>query len=98
MKNLFLAAFQFVLFYALFGLGSLLLPLIHISFITTFANGTRGFQWTGLLLSFALAMLVLVIEAVRGRISKAGPWTAAAFVLSTLVGLWQSFGFKSVGH
>jgi hypothetical protein len=98
MKNLLFAVLQFVLFYALFGLGSLVLPLIHISLVTTFANGTRGFQCAGLLLSLAAAILILAIEAMRGRIMKAGPWTAAAFVFSTLVGLWQSFGFKSVAH
>lgn len=98
MKNVLFAVLQFLLFLALFAAGNFL-PLFHISFITTFANGTRGFQWAGVLLSLLAAIAILVIEAMRGRIQKAGPWTSAAFVLAVLFGLlkWQ-LGLISPGQ
>ena len=98
MKNVLLAALQFVLFLALFAAGNIL-PVFHVSWITTFANGTRGFQWIGLLLSLAAAVLIFVAEASRGRISKAGPWTSAAFLVAILFGLlkWQ-LGLTSIGR
>jgi len=91
MKNVVFAVLQFALFFALFASGNVL-PLFHISWITTFADGSRGFQWVGLLLSLGVAILILAIETVRGRIQKAGPWTSAAFVLSTLLGLGLHLG------
>ena len=98
MKNLFFAAFQFVLFFIAF-LAFSLFPPLHIERVVSHtATVTRTFIWDGLLISFALAVLVLVIEAMRGRIRKAGPCTAAFRSLSTLIGLWQSFGFKTVGR
>ncbi|HWB32847.1 MAG TPA: hypothetical protein VG714_06720 [Acidobacteriaceae bacterium] len=98
MKNLIFCVLQFILFFVVFGAFSLF-PPIHIQqVISTTANDTRSFIWDGLILSLLLAIVILVIEAVRGRIRKAGPWTTAAFVLSTIVGLVMSFGFKTVGH
>jgi hypothetical protein len=93
MKNLLFAVLQFILFFVVFGAFSFF-PLFHFERVMgTTADGTRIFIWDGLLLSFALSVLVLVIEAVRGRIQRAGPWTSLAFVLSTLAGLALKFGF-----
>lgn len=93
MKNLLFAFIQFVIFFIAFGAFSLFPPLHLQRVIGTTADGTRIFVWDGLLISLALAILMLVIEAVRGRIQKAGPWTSGAFVLSTVAGLALKFGF-----
>ncbi|HXE09346.1 MAG TPA: hypothetical protein VN612_15690 [Acidobacteriaceae bacterium] len=93
MKNLFFAFFQFVIFFVIFGAFSLFPPFHLEKVIGTTAEGTRIFIWDGLLISFALAILIMVIETVRGRIQRAGPWTSGAFVLSTVAGLALKFGF-----
>ncbi len=93
MKNVLFAVLQFVIFFVAFAAFSFFPPLHIERVIGTTADGTRIFIWDGLLISFALAILILVIETVRGRIQKAGPWTSAAFVLSTLAGLALKLGF-----
>jgi hypothetical protein len=98
MKNVLFAALQFVLFFVVFLAGSLFPPFHLERVISQTATVTRSFVWDGLLISLLLAILILVLEAVRGRIRRAGPWTAAAFLLATLVGLWQSFGFKTISR
>ena len=92
MKNLFFAFIQFVIFFAIFGAFSLSLHPHIQSVIRTTPEGPRVFVWDGLLLSLALAVVVLVIEAVRGRIRRAGPWTSAAFVLAVFAGFLLKFG------
>jgi hypothetical protein len=95
MKNVVFTLLQFVLFLALFFFGSLVGPiLLHLpSVVTTFANGTRGFQWAGVFLMLALFVLILLIEALRKRIRTAAPLTALALVLATVAGLIMKFGF-----
>lgn len=93
MKNALWAVLQFLLFFVVFGAFSFFPPFHFERVMRTTADGTRIFVWDGLLISFALSVLILVIEAVRGRIHRAGPWTSGAFILSTLVGLVLKFGF-----
>ena len=95
MKNVIFAILQFALFLALFFFGSLVGPvLLHLpSVVTTFANGTRGFQWAGVFLMLGLFVLILLIEALRKRLRFAAPWTAAALLAATLAGLLMKFGF-----
>lgn len=94
---------QFVLFLFAFAVGPLL-PLVALlalhtlhspSIITKWANGTRGFQWDGVLLMLALFALILLIEALRKRFRSAAPWTALALALATIAGLAMKFGFLS---
>ncbi|HEY2859684.1 MAG TPA: hypothetical protein VGJ21_14790 [Terracidiphilus sp.] len=92
MKNVIFAVFQFALFFVAFGAGSLSLHPHVQSVLGTTAEGTRVFVWDGLLLSLALAIVILAIEAVRKRIRTAGPWTTAAFVLAAVAGLAMKFG------
>jgi hypothetical protein len=95
MKNAIFAALQFALFLVVFLVGSLSLHPHVQSVLGTTPDGTRIFVWDGLLLSLALAMVILVVEALRKRILRAGPWTAAAFVLSTIAGLAMKFGLTT---
>ena len=37
--------------------------------------------------------MILLIEVLRKRIAASGPWTAAAFVLATVLGFAMKFGF-----
>lgn len=92
MKNLLFFLLQFVVFFAVFAAFSLTLHPHIVSVIRETADGQRTFVWDGLLLSLALAALILIVEAVRGRIRRAGPWTSAAFLLSTLCGFLLKFG------
>jgi len=93
MKKVIFALLQFLLFFAVFAAFSFFPPFHFQRVMGTTADGTRIFVWDGLLISFALSVLILVIEAVRGRIQKAGPWTTGAFMLAALVGLMLKFGF-----
>jgi hypothetical protein len=92
MKNLLFFVLQFVVFFAVFAAFSLTLHPHIQSVIGSTPDGQRMFVWDGLLLSLALAVLILIIEAARKRIRRAGPWTSAAFILSTLCGFLLKFG------
>jgi hypothetical protein len=93
-KNVLLTLLQFVLFLIAFAAGSLL-PLTGVSFLTKWADGTRGFQWDGVLLMLALFVLILLIEAARKRLRLAASWTTLALVLAAVAGLVMKFGFMT---
>jgi hypothetical protein len=94
MKRAFFTFLQFVLFLLTFAVGSFL-PAFHLlpTIATKFAGGTRMFLWDGVLLMILLLAVILIVEAVRKRLSSAAVWTALAFVLATLLGLAMKFGF-----
>jgi hypothetical protein len=93
-KKVIFTLLQFVLFLILFAAGGVL-PIFGLpSFISRWADGTRGFQWDGVFLMLALLVLILLIEALRKRIRSA-PWTALAFALAAIAGLAMKFGFMS---
>ena len=91
-KNVLLTLLQFVLFLIAFAAGSLL-PLTGV--LTKWADGTRGFQWDGVLLMLALFVLILLIEAARKRLRLAASWTTLALVLAAVAGLVMKFGFMT---
>jgi len=62
----------------------------------TFANGTRAFEWDGVLLMLAVFVLILLIEALRKRLRSAAPWSTLALVLAAILGLVMKFGFKDL--
>jgi len=94
MKRALSTFFQFVLFLLLFAAG-IVLPLLNLSVVTKWANGTRGFQWDGILLMLAAFVLILLIEAAKKRIPSAAPWTTLALLLAAIAGLAMKFGFMS---
>jgi uncharacterized BrkB/YihY/UPF0761 family membrane protein len=99
----FFTLLQFVLFLILFFVGdffpilsSFLPSFLRLpSLITKWADGTRGFQWDGIVLMLALLVLILLVEALRKRIRSAAPWTALALALATIAGLAMKFGFMT---
>jgi uncharacterized BrkB/YihY/UPF0761 family membrane protein len=98
MKNVLLTLLQFVLFLLVFAVSPILQIFLHLpSIVTKWADGTRGFQWEGILLMLALFVLILLIEALRKRIRSAGPWTVLALALAVAAGLAMKFGFMDLG-
>ena len=97
-KKVIFTILQFVLFLVAFFAGSLFLPLFQpsLSIVSQYANGTRGFEWDGILLMLAIFVLILLIEALRKRIRSAAPWTALALALAAILGLAMKFGFKDL--
>ncbi|HWW96546.1 MAG TPA: hypothetical protein VNY74_02575 [Edaphobacter sp.] len=93
MKKAVLAILQFVLFFIVFGVGSLF-PPFHFEHILIATPGvTRIFVADGLLLMFALYLLILLVEVMRKRVRIAAPWTTLAVILATVLGLMMKFGF-----
>jgi hypothetical protein len=92
MKSAFFAVLQFVLFLLLFAAGSFFPPFHIERVLSVTPDGTRIFIWDGLLLMSALFVLTLVIEMARKR-TRAGMWTAAAFLLAAAAGLAAKLGF-----
>ena len=96
-KKVIFTLLQFVLFLVAFFAGSLLPVFQLLPPITmTFANGTRAFEWDGILLMLALFVLVLLIEVLRKRFRSAAPWTTLAVALAAILGLAMKFGFKDL--
>ena len=93
MKKAVLAILQFFLFFIVFGVGSLF-PPFHFEHILIATPGvTRIFVADGLLLMFALYLLILLVEVMRKRVRIAAPWTTLAVILATVLGLMMKFGF-----
>ena len=85
---------QFILFYVVFFLGSLLDPLHQKWFIShPSPTSTRYFVPDGLILMLGLYLLFLAVEAARKRLATSGRWTSIAFVLALALGLLSKFGF-----
>jgi hypothetical protein len=96
-KKVIFALLQFVLFLVAFFAGSVL-PVFQLlpPNTMTFANGTRAFEWDGVLLMLAVFVLILLIEALRKRLRSAAPWSTLALVLAAILGLVMKFGFKDL--
>ena len=92
-KNVIFAVLQFVLFLVVFAAGSFLPPFHIERVLGVTPDGTRIFIWDGALLMTGLFVLILLIEALRKRIGRAGLWTAIAFVLAALAGYAAKLGF-----
>ena len=93
MKKAVLAILQFVLFFIVFGVGSLF-PPFHFEHVLIATPGvTRIFVADGLLLMFVLYLLILLVEVMRKRVRIAAPWTTVAVVLAAVLGLMMKFGF-----
>jgi hypothetical protein len=93
MKKAVLTIFQFFLFLIVFGAASLF-PPFHFEHILIATPGvTRIFVADGLLLMFALYVLILLVEVMRKRLRIAAPWTTLAVVLAAVLGLMMKFGF-----
>ena len=97
MKKALLTFVQCVLFLLVFLAGSLANPF-HLRWSVTHPTPftTHFFVPDGLILATALYILILLVEAVRKRLTTSGLWTTAAFVLALIFGFLAKFG--SVTH
>jgi hypothetical protein len=97
MKKAILVVAQFVMFYVVFFVGSLLDPFlpVHPRWFIQAHQGVvvRYFVPDGLVAVVLLYLLVLAVEAVRNRINTAGAWTTMAFVAALGLGLLSKFGW-----
>jgi hypothetical protein len=93
MKNVILTVLKLVLFLFVFFVGSML-PPFHFEHVLIATPGvTRVFIADGLLLAFALYVLLVVVEVLRKRLRTSAPWTTLAFLLAVAFGLMMKFGF-----
>jgi hypothetical protein len=96
MKRVTLTTFQFVLFLIVFGAGSFL-PPFHFEHILIATPGfTRIFVADGLLMMFALYIVIVLFEVTRKRLRTSAPWTTLAVILAAVLGLMMKFGFKTL--
>ena len=96
MKRVTLTTFQFILFLIVFGAGSFL-PPFHFEHILIATPGfTRIFVADGLLLMFALYIVIVLVEVTRKRLRTSAPWTTLAVILAAVLGLMMKFGFKTL--
>jgi uncharacterized membrane protein SirB2 len=96
MKRALLIALELVLFLLVFFVGSLLPELKILPMISVPAGTDRIFVLDGLLLMFALYVLLALIAFARKRASG---WQnpTIAFILALVLGLLAKFGFKAIG-
>ncbi len=93
MKKAFSAVAQFVMFYVVFLVGSLLDPFHMKWFVHQLSlTATRYFVPDGLILAAVLYLVVLGIEAARKRPPIAAILTTVAFLLAILLGILSKFG------
>jgi hypothetical protein len=91
-----LAVLQFLLFLALFFIGSIAPALGLLPLKTIGAGYGRVFVVDGLLMMVLVFLFILFIESVRKRLRSSGGLTTLTFVLALIVGLAMKFGFKSI--
>ena len=94
MKNAVFTILKFLLFLIVFGVGSLFPPFHFEHVIIATPGVTRIFVADGLLLMFALYVLIVLSEALRMRLRTSSPWTTTlAVILAAVLGLMMKFGF-----
>ena len=96
MKKVVFTILKFLLFFIVFGVGSLF-PPFHFEHVLIATPGVeRVFVADGLLLMFALYVLMVLFEILRKRLRTSTPWTTFAVILATVLGLMMQFGFKTL--
>ena len=96
MKKVVFTILKFLLFFIVFGVGSLF-PPFHFEHVLIATPGVeRVFVADGLLLMFALYVLMVLFEILRKRLRTSTPWTTLAVILATVLGLMMQFGFKTL--
>jgi hypothetical protein len=96
MKKVVATILKFAVFLFVFLVGSLF-PPFHFEHVLIATPGiTRIFVADGILLMFALYILIVLVEAMRKRLRTATPLTTLAVVLAAVFGLMMKFGFKTL--
>ena len=93
MKIVIATILQFVLFLFVFGAFSFFPPLHLQHVIHSNPAIPRMFVADGLVLAFALYLVILFIEAAMKRLTTSAPATSIAFVLAVVLGFLMKFGF-----
>ena len=96
MKRVLSIVLQLTLFLVVFLVGSLLPGANVLPTLSVGAGAGRVFVYDGVLLMFALYLLILLIAAARRRIHVAWPNSTLALVLALILGIVMKFGFKSI--
>ena len=93
MRKAIVTILQLILFLFVFFVGSIL-PPFHFEHVLIATPGfTRIFVADGILLMFALYVLIVLIEVLRKRLRTSVPWTTLAVILAAILGLMMKFGF-----
>ena len=93
MKIVLAAIVQFVLFLFVFGAFSFF-PVLHLQYVIHSTPAIpRMFVADGLVLAFALYLVILCFEAAMKRLTTSAPATSIAFVLAVVLGFLMKFGF-----
>jgi hypothetical protein len=93
MRKAIVTILQLILFLFVFFVGSIL-PPFHFEHVLIATPGfTRIFVADGMLLMFALYVLIVLVEVLRNRLRTSVPWTTLAVILAAIFGLMMKFGF-----
>jgi hypothetical protein len=96
MKKVVFTILKFLLFFIVFGVGSLF-PPFHFEHVLIATPGVeRIFVADGLLLMFALYVVIVLSEVLRKRLRTSALWTTLAVILAAVLGLMMKFGFKTL--
>jgi hypothetical protein len=96
MKKILFPILQLILFLLVFFVGSLWEPFHFEHVLIATPGTTRIFIADGLLLMFALYILIVLIQILRKRLRTSAPWTTLAVILAAVFGLMMKFGFKTL--
>jgi xanthine/uracil permease len=93
MKKALLTFVQFLLFLAVFAVGSFLHPFnLHWATTALAPGATRYFVPDGLLLALGVFLAIVIVQAIRKRMCDT-TWTVIAFFLAVVIGYALKFGF-----
>jgi hypothetical protein len=98
MKKIAFTILQLILFLVVFLVGSFLAPFHFERVLVATPGFISIFVADGILLMFALYILIVAIEVLRKRLRSSVPWTTLAAILAAILGLMMKFGFKSPEH
>jgi hypothetical protein len=96
MKRVLSGVLQFVLFLAVFLVGSLLPAANLLPMVSVNAGPDRIFVLDGLFLMLAVYLAILLIAVARKRLLTAWSTSSLALALAIFLGLAMKFGFKSI--
>jgi hypothetical protein len=96
MKRALSGLLQFIFFFVVFAVGSLL-PGAHVLPELSFpVNPGRIFVYDGLLLMLLAYIILALIAVLRKRLRHSLPISTTALALALILGLALKFGFKSI--
>ncbi len=96
MKKIVFPILQLILFLLVFLVGSLWEPFHFEHILIATPGTTRIFIADGILLMFALYILIVLVQILRKRLRTSAPWTTLAVILAAVFGLMMKFGFKTL--